>query len=95
MSIGTLARRYARAILSLASEQGQVDEVGKQLGIRQTPTVEFFLDAVPETARQIEDLLDKARRSDEAVAEQASGAAYAGDADPYVHPREDESDESD
>jgi F-type H+-transporting ATPase subunit delta len=32
MSVGTLARRYARAILSLASEQGQVDQVGEQLG---------------------------------------------------------------
>jgi F-type H+-transporting ATPase subunit delta len=31
MSIGTLARRYARAILSLASEQGQAAQVGTEL----------------------------------------------------------------
>lgn len=31
MSIGTLARRYARAILELASEQNQVDQLGKEL----------------------------------------------------------------
>ena len=32
-------------------------EVGKQLGMRLTPTLEFVLDAVPESARHIEDLL--------------------------------------
>ncbi len=31
MSLGPLARRYARAILDLASEQGQVDSVGEEL----------------------------------------------------------------
>lgn len=65
-------------------------EVGKQLGVRHTPSLEFFLDAVPETAAQIEDLLRKARESDEAVREQAAGARYAGDADPYKKRDEDE-----
>ena len=60
-------------------------EVGKQLGTRHTPTLEFFLDAVPEEARQIEDLLAQARASDERVAQQAAGAQFAGDADPYKH----------
>ena len=36
--------------------------------MRHTPTLEFILDALPETARHIEDLLAKARQSDEAVA---------------------------
>jgi F-type H+-transporting ATPase subunit delta len=31
MSLGALARRYARAILDLASEQSQVDQVGTEL----------------------------------------------------------------
>jgi ribosome-binding factor A len=32
-------------------------QVGKQLGLRFTPTLTFLLDAVPENARQIDDLL--------------------------------------
>lgn len=69
---------------ALKSATGVIrSEVGKQLGLRHTPSVEFFLDAVPETARQIEDLLTKARDLDAAVAAQAVGAEYAGDPDPY------------
>lgn len=75
---------------ALRSATGLIrSEVGKQLGLRHTPSIEFFLDAVPETAQQIADLLAKARESDEAVAAQAAGASYAGDEDPYKHPRED------
>jgi ribosome-binding factor A len=71
---------------ALRSATGLIrSEVGKQLGLRHAPTIEFFLDAVPETARQIEDLLNKARESDEAVAAQAAAAEYAGDEDPYKH----------
>ncbi len=58
-------------------------EVGKQLGIRHTPSLEFFLDAVPESARQIEDLLERVRESDAEVAARAVGAQYAGEPDPY------------
>lgn len=69
---------------ALKSATGLIrSEVGKQLGLRHSPSIEFFLDAVPETARQIEDLLTKARDLDAAVAAQAAGAEYAGDADPY------------
>jgi ribosome-binding factor A len=69
---------------ALRSATGMIrSEVGKQLGLRHTPSLEFFLDAVPETAQEIEDLLAKARASDEAVAAQAAGAEYAGDPDPY------------
>ena len=79
---------------ALASATGLIrSEVGKQLGLRHTPSIEFFLDAVPESAKQIEDLLTKARESDEAVAAQAAGAEYAGEADPYKH--RDEDDDSD
>ena len=76
---------------ALRSATGVIrSEVGKQLGLRHTPTIEFFLDAVPESARQIEDLLTKAREADEAVATQAAGAQYAGEADPYKKPHEDD-----
>ena len=65
-------------------------QVGKQLGLKFTPTIEFVLDAVPESARQIDDLLAQARSIDARVAEQAAGATYAGDADPYKHDDDDE-----
>jgi ribosome-binding factor A len=81
---------------ALQSASGLIrSEVGKQLGLRHAPTVEFFLDAVPETAQQIADLLAKARESDEAVAAQAAGAAYAGDEDPYKHPRDENAEDGD
>lgn len=74
---------------ALRSASGLIrSEVGKQLGLRHTPTVEFFLDAVPENAQQIEELLANAREADEAVAAQSAGAQYAGEADPYKKPRE-------
>jgi len=73
--------------VALRSATGLIrSEVGKQLGLRHTPTIEFFLDAVPENAREIEDLLAKAHEADEAVAAQATGAQYAGEADPYKKP---------
>ena len=81
---------------ALRSATGVIrSEVGKQLGLRHTPTIEFFLDAVPETAQQIEDLLTKAREADEAVAAQAAGAQYAGEADPYKKPHEDDDPDDD
>ena len=80
--------------VALRSATGVIrSEVGKQLGLRHTPTIEFFLDAVPETAQQIEDLLAKARAADEAVAAQATGAQYAGEADPYKKHEDDDADD--
>ena len=63
-------------------------EVGRKLGVRLTPTLEFIADAIPDNAGHIEDLLREARERDATVAGLAAGAAYAGDADPYVKPRE-------
>jgi ribosome-binding factor A len=77
---------------ALASATGLLrSEVGRQLGMRHTPTLEFVLDAVPENARHIEDLLDRARESDAEVARRAAGATYAGESDPYRR-RDEESD---
>lgn len=63
-------------------------EVGKNLNTRLTPTLEFILDAIPENADHIASLLREARERDVAVAGLAASAQYAGDADPYVKPRE-------
>jgi ribosome-binding factor A len=82
---------------ALESAKGLIrSEVGKQLGMRHTPTLEFIHDALPETARHLDEVLTQARVADAAVAEQAANAGYAGEADPYKHPREtDETDETD
>jgi ribosome-binding factor A len=77
---------WAGTAAALHSATGLIrSQVGKQLGMRFTPTIEFVPDAVPENARQIEDLLAHARSVDARVAEQAARAAYAGEADPYKH----------
>lgn len=81
---------------ALESAKGLIrSEVGRQLGMRHTPSLEFILDALPESAAHIEDLLAKARESDAAVAAAAASATFAGDADPYKHPESDESDRDD
>lgn len=65
-------------------------EVGKQLGTRLTPTLEFIADELPENAQHLSQLLNEARTRDEETQAQAADAQYAGDADPYQKPREDE-----
>jgi ribosome-binding factor A len=58
-------------------------EVGRQTGVRYTPSLAFVADAVPENARVIDDLLVTAAAADADVHRAAAGAQYAGDADPY------------
>ncbi|MGA8210773.1 MAG: 30S ribosome-binding factor RbfA [Nocardioidaceae bacterium] len=75
--------------IALESAKGLIrSEVGKQLGMRHVPTLEFIHDALPDTARHIDELLASARESDAVVAAAAAGAAYAGEADPYRKPHE-------
>jgi ribosome-binding factor A len=74
---------------ALASATGLIrSEVGKQLGMRHVPTLEFVHDALPETARHIDDLLERVRESD-AAAQARVVATYAGEPDPYKKPRVD------
>ena len=83
---------------ALESAKGLIrSEVGKQTGIRLTPSLEFVLDSVPEVAATLEAALHEAARRDSEVAALAAGAAYAGDADPYrkPDPETDETDETD
>ena len=76
---------------ALASAKGLIrSEVGKQLGMRHVPTLDFIHDALPETARHLDEVLAKARESDDAVAAARAGAVHAGESDPYRKPREDE-----
>ncbi|MFF4221261.1 30S ribosome-binding factor RbfA [Streptomyces sp. L500] len=84
----------ASAAAGLESAKGILrSEVGRAAGTKFTPTLTFVADALPDTARTIEDLLDKARASDAQVRQASSGATYAGDADPYRKPDEEEGDE--
>ena len=81
---------------ALESAKGVIrSEIGKQTGVRFTPTVTFVADAVPENALAIEDLLHQAAAADAEVQEKAAAAAYAGEADPYRKPRDEDDDEDD
>jgi ribosome-binding factor A len=81
---------------ALDSAKGLIrSEVGKQLGMRHVPTLEFVHDALPENARHLEQLLAQVRESDAAAATSAAGATYAGEPDPYRKPRAEDVDEID
>ena len=70
--------------VALDSAKGLIrSEVGKQVGTRLTPTIEFFLDSVPENAANFERALHEAHRRDTELEAIRKGATYAGDADPY------------
>jgi ribosome-binding factor A len=69
---------------ALASSKGMLrTEVGKGTGVKFTPTLEFVLDAIPENAAHVEDLLKAAAQDDARVHEQAEKANYAGESNPY------------
>ena len=58
-------------------------EVGRNLSIRLTPTLEFVSDEIPVIASNLEELLREAKKRDAEVAALAAKAQHAGDADPY------------
>jgi ribosome-binding factor A len=83
---GDEAQRAKTAAL-LEKNKGRLRSfVGGQIQIRLTPSLDFFADAIPETAAHLEDLLREAKERDEAVAAAAAGATYAGEPDPYRKP---------
>lgn len=65
-------------------------EIGHQLGIRVTPTIEFLTDEVPETAAHMNDLLAQARARDEETARLAKEAKFAAGENPYKEPKQSE-----
>ena len=79
----------AATAAALESAKGVLrSEVGKQTGVKFTPTLAFIPDALPDSAAHVEDLLRQAAEADAEVHARAAGATYAGDADPYRHPEE-------
>ena len=86
----------AASAAALESAKGRLrTAVGKALGIRLTPTLEFIPDALPEGAAHLEDVLVATRAADAELARSREGAVYAGDPDPYKKPDDDLDDEPD
>ncbi len=83
--LGDAAEQAATAV-ALDSARGVLrTQVGRQTGIKFTPTLSFVTDQIPDTARQIDELLERARRADAQVQRAAASATPAGDPDPYRH----------
>ncbi len=83
----------ARTATLLEANKGRLRSfVGKQLGIRLTPSLEFIADAIPETAAHLEELLQQARARDAEVARAAEAGRYAGEPDPYRKERSEDAD---
>lgn len=76
---------------ALASTQAALDsakgvlrsQVGRQTGVKFTPTLTFVHDHVPDNAHQINELLAEAHQRDAEVEAVRAGKTFAGDADPY------------
>jgi len=83
------AEEQADTAAALQSATGIIrSEVGRQIGLRHTPSLAFVADALPDNARRIDDLVAQAREADEALARSREGAEPAGDPDPYRKPAE-------
>jgi ribosome-binding factor A len=81
------AEERADSAAALASATGLIrSEVGRQTGLRHTPSLAFVPDTLPENVQHIEDLVVRAREADAALAITREGAEPAGDADPYRPP---------
>jgi ribosome-binding factor A len=78
------AEERAASAAGLASATGVIrSEVGRQTGLKHTPSITFVPDTLPEGARHIEDLVARARAADAELASVREGAEPAGDPDPY------------
>jgi ribosome-binding factor A len=84
----------AETAAALQSATGIIrSEVGRQLGLRHTPSLDFVADVLPDSAKRVEDLVVQALHADAELARSREGAQYAGDPDPYRKPAEDEDDD--
>lgn len=85
-----------RAEQALRQSAGRLrSHVGHKAGLRLTPQLEFIYDELPTQAHEIDDVLVLAKKRDEELERSREGAQYAGEEDPYRHPREDEDDDFD
>ncbi|MFC7218311.1 30S ribosome-binding factor RbfA [Streptomyces polyrhachis] len=80
-----------QAAKGLESAKGVLrSAVGQAAGVKFTPSLTFVADALPDTAKTIDDALARAKAKDEQVRQVSTGAAYAGEADPYRKPGEED-----
>ncbi|MFD0890314.1 30S ribosome-binding factor RbfA [Streptosporangium algeriense] len=85
---GSEAER-ADSAAALESAKGLIrSEVGRQTGLRHTPTLTFTHDPLPDSARHLDGLFAEAKARDAEIAKQAATARHAGEADPYRKPAE-------
>ena len=76
---------------ALESAKGVIrSAVGRGTGLKHTPSIAFIHDALPDDARHIEELLERARSVDAHVHQLAEHAEPAGEADPYRHPADED-----
>jgi ribosome-binding factor A len=88
--LGTAEEREESAV-ALRSATGIIrSEIGRLIGLRHTPSLEFIADVLPEDAQRIDELVAATRRRDEELARAHEGAQWAGDPDPYKKPAEDD-----
>jgi ribosome-binding factor A len=79
----------AESAAALRSATGVIrSEIGRLIGLRHTPSLEFVPDVLPDNARRIDDLVASARQADAELARAREGAQWAGDPDPYRKPAE-------
>lgn len=78
------AEAQAATAAALSSAKGLIRrEVGSALGLRITPTIEFFADGLQESASAMNDLMSTALAADAELAKLRERAKPAGEADPY------------
>lgn len=78
----------AASAAALESAKGLIrSAVGKEIGVRLTPSLEFVPDAILETAAHLESILAETAARDQQIAKASAGASYAGEIDPYKAPR--------
>lgn len=88
--LGSAEEREESAV-ALRSATGIIrSEVGRLIGLRHTPSLEFVADVLPEDSLRIDELVAAARQRDEELAHAREGAQWAGDPDPYKKPAEDD-----
>src|ERR1700728_1824699 len=93
--LGSAEERQETA-MALQSATGIIrSEVGRLIGLRHTPSLEFIADALPQDAQRIDELVAAVRERDDELARPHAGAEGAGDPDLYKKPADDDWSEDD
>src|SRR5690625_7405887 len=75
---------------ALESAKGMLrSEVGRGLNVRLVPTLEFVMDAIPETTANLAKALSEAAARDAELAASRTAAKYAGESERYKPARQD------